>query len=821
MEKKYDHLQHEAECQKKWDQEKTYSQENNPGPMYSIDTPPPTVSGSLHIGHIFSYTQTDIIARYKRMNGFSVYYPFGFDDNGLATERFIEKQKKIRAHEMSRTDFIKLCLEVTQESEKEFINLWKRIGLSADWDYCYSTIDKQSRALSQRSFIELYKKNFTYRKDEPALYCTTCRTSVAQAELDDREQPSSFNDIIFTGENGQELIIGTTRPELLPACVAIFYHPDDKRYQQLKNIYATVPLFGHKVIILPDELVDPEKGTGLVMCCTFGDKTDIQWVKKHNLPYKQVLGRDGKFITGTELIEGLKVPDARKTILAELEKKELLKNQKAITHAVNIHERCKSEIEYISLTQWFLKILPYKDTFISLADKIEWYPGYMKSRYTNWVENIQWDWCLSRQRFYGIPFPVWYCQKCGEILLADPQSLPIDPQETPYGKPCSNCGSEDIVPETDVMDTWNTSSLTPYITLALKEKENVNILSEKKLPMSMRPQAHDIIRTWAFYTIVKAWMHEETIPWKEIVISGHVLGGKEKLSKSLGGGPLSPDNLLAQYPADAVRYWTASGTLGTDITFSENQLKIGQKLVVKLWNAFKFAWQYLEDFEPSSFGLNAADNLGTVNSWILDRASKTFHQFTAYFEKNEFSLALETIDTFFWNDFCDNYIELIKDILMNQNAYEKQEVDATRATLYTLGLRILQMYAPFVPYITETLYNIIYKKFEKTSSLHQTKYSAIQIAYTFDDSVVTMKQLLYMIGLIRKLKTEHHLSLRTELATLTIHIKDASTLLLVKNHESLIKAMSKAHTIVFENSDTASNLLVEENGSWHAHIVSQ
>ena len=454
MDKRYDHTQAQEKAQALWKEKQTYSTKNNPGTLYAIDTPPPTVSGSLHIGHIFSYTQTDIFARYKRMDGYSVFYPFGFDDNGLPTERYVEKVRKIRAHQFSRSEFIEQCLEQTKQAHAEFTQLWQAMGLSVDWDYWYSTISDDVRAISQRSFIELYKKGYVYRKYEPAPYCTNCRTSVAQAELDSHEVPSLFSDIVFKDEKGNNLTIATTRPELLPSVNAVLYHPDDKRYQHLQGTKAFVPLFGRQVPILPEPTVEIEKGSGLVMCSSFGDKTDVEWHKKLDLPYTQSIGFDGKMLERTQFLAGLKVKDARERVLQELEKENLLTRQKDIVHAVSIHERCKKEIEYLSLQQWFIAILEHKQEFIALADKINWYPSFMKARYKDWVENIGWDWCISRQRFYGVAFPAWHCAGCSHVLLADVSELPIDPQETPYpGTACPECGGKRIEADTDVMDT--------------------------------------------------------------------------------------------------------------------------------------------------------------------------------------------------------------------------------------------------------------------------------------------------------------------------------------------------------------------------------
>jgi valyl-tRNA synthetase len=813
MEPKYDHQTHEQKSRDLWQEKKTYKAANNPGTLYSIDTPPPTVSGSLHIGHIFSYTQTDIIARYQRMSGFSVFYPFGFDDNGLPTERFVEKKRGISAHQMKRSEFIDLCLQETQSVEKQFEHLWQRMGLSVDWDACYSTISAPVRKISQESFIELYTKKFIYRKYEPALYCTACRTSVAQAELDDAEKPSHFNDIVFTLKDGSELIIGTTRPELLGSCVALLYHPSDARYTALKGKMAIVPLFGHEVPLIADELVQPEKGTGLVMCCTFGDKTDIAWYKKYQLPFRQSIGLDGKFTQIAGPLAGLKVAAAREKVLELLKERNALRAQKAITHAVNIHERCKHEIEYMPLSQWFLNILDYKKQLIACADQINWYPAFMKTRYVNWVEHLNWDWCLSRQRFFGIPFPVWHCTNCHHIILAERSQLPLDPQETPYNGSCPQCGSSQIVGDTDVMDTWNTSSLTPYICYTEFNKEAVSPFTDAQalefMPMSMRPQAHDIIRTWAFYTIAKTWMHHGIVPWKDIVISGHVLSdSKEKLSKSKENAKTDPETLLKTYPADVIRYWTASGSLGYDMAFSETQLRIGQKLVTKLWNACRFIKEHTLSVDLK----NRPPVLGEVNEWILDRASNAFDRYQKALGTHEFNVALDAVETFFWQDLCDNYLELIKDQLFKPEQYNAQLVAATRWTLAHLGLRIIQLYAPYLPHITETLYQEIYQARVGTASIHQTQLKDHQHRFIYHLSVEIMYTVIDAISQVRKLKTEKQLSLKAEVHHLAFYSKHPSLLAFVKKEEQLIKGIAHAHTIMYKAGahESGSSLAIND-----------
>jgi valyl-tRNA synthetase len=821
MEKLYEHQTAEARIQQKWQQEKTYSLENNPGKLYSIDTPPPTVSGSLHIGHIFSYTQTDIVARYKRMNGYSVFYPFGFDDNGLPTERYVEKKREIKAHEMPRSEFITICLQETHHVEQQFIALWQKMGLSANWEALYSTISELARTLSQESFIELYKKGFIFRKHEPALYCTACRTSVAQAELDDAQKPSFFNDIVFHDEQGNDLIIGTTRPELLPSCVAVLFNPKDERYQHLRGKKATVPLFAHQVPILEDEHVDIEKGTGLVMCCTFGDKADIEWYKKFKLPYKQSIGFDGRFIQSAGFLAGLKVPEARTKVLEELKNTNLLIAQKPITHAVNVHERCKKEIEIVALEQWFVNILDHKQKFLDMGDQVEWYPSFMKARYKDWVENLSWDWCISRQRFFGIPFPVWHCKACKQVLLADVAQLPVDPQEMKYDKPCPHCKSTDIVPDTDVMDTWNTSSITPYICAALyNNKHSKASLTDSDIksfiPMSMRPQAHDIIRTWAFDTIVKVWMHQGSIPWSSIVISGHVLSdGKEKLSKSKDNSKLTPENLLSTYSADIIRYWTASGSLGHDVAFSENQLKIGGRLTTKIWNAFRFVFEHIQTLENPN---DLPREFGDINNWLLHTSSKCFDDYQRYFEQNEFGLALQKVESFFWADFCDNYLELVKNQLFNPQEYSPEQVYATKVTLYHVGLRILQMYSPYIPHITESIYEAVYMQKENIPSIHQTKFASIQKTYTFKESADLIQQIVALTSEVRKLKTVRQLSLKTALQTLTVHVADKAALESAKSQEQLVKGITQAVEIKYEIGLLETTDMKDENGVWHAQV---
>lgn len=810
MDKTYHHASSEQQAQALWEQHKIYAFENTSHKkVFSIDTPPPTVSGNLHIGHIFSYTHTDLIARYKRMMGYNVFYPMGFDDNGLPTERFVEKQHKTKAHLHKRSDFIALCLKESAIVEKEFEALWKKIGLSIDWNTVYSTISEPVRKISQYSFIDLYNKGLMEHKEEPALYCTTCRTSVAQAELDSAEFSSTFNTIVFTSEDGKELEVATTRPELLGACVALFFNPDDARYAHLHKNVATTPLFNKKVMCIADEAVDKEKGTGLVMCCTFGDTTDIAWYKKHKLPYIELVGRDGVWTKKDPLLAGLRVHEARKKILELLKDAGALKAQKSIVHAVQVHERCKQEIEYIVLRQWFIKILHNKEHFLAAADNITWTPAFMKARYKDWVKNLAWDWCISRQRFYGIPFPVWHCLDCKAIIVAQPSELPIDPQETNYKKPCPSCKGTSIAADTDVMDTWATSSLTPYINAGWPEqKRNISI------PMNMRPQAHDIIRTWAFDTIVKSYYHSNTIPWQNIVISGHVLAGQEKISKSQDNAKLSPQGLLERFPADAIRYWAAKGRLGTDTAFSEQQLMIGNRLLIKMWNAFRFCKDHIEGYVRTDRTLHLDD----LNKWILHRFSEVRANYNRFFEAYDYAHALDEIESFFWNDFCDNYLEMIKDQMFNPGKYEAESAQGTRFALYEIGYGILQLFAPFIPHCTETLYQLLFKKSEHSPCLHATVFEAPRFSYHFEESADLIATVIELLDEVRKLKSDHALSLKTPLAKLTIHCPDKTLAERLEKQKVILAGITQAQKIDLSLEPLETPVLTQEETLWHAKI---
>ncbi len=734
----------EDKWQKFWESEGIYRADLKKKKIYSVDTPPPTVSGEMHLGHAFSYSQQDFIVRFRRMlaslNGESVFYPFGTDDNGLPTERLVERLKKVKSKNMSRADFIQLCLKTLKEVTPEFIQAWKNLGVSCDYDAIYSTIDDSTRKLSQKYFIDLYKKGEVYKKDFPTIWCPECQTSIAQAELEDKESNSLFSTLKFKVGEG-DLLIATTRPELLGACVAVFVNPKDKRYKKFVGKKAKVPLFNQEVPILEDESAEMDKGTGILMICSYGDKFDVDAINRHNLEPRVILQTDGTLkVKG---YEGLKVKDARKKILEDLKKNNLIVEQKDITHVVNVHDKCGTEIEFVSTEQWFIKILDKKKKLVAQGKKINWYPEFMFKRYENWVNGLEWDWSVSRDRHFGIPIPVWECKKCNEIILPSEKELPVDPLQTK--KKCPKC-KKDAVPENKVLDTWATSSITPQI---------VDSLTKGKIgiPFSLRPQAHDIIRTWAFYTIVRGFLHENKIPWENIVISGNVSLGGEKMSKSKGN-VINPKDVMANYGSDALRFWAAGSKLGMDLDYQEKDLVTGKKMVNKLLNASKFVFMNLDDYKNDKpKKLEKVDELFLASvGWLVQNCTKSF-------EKYEYSRAKQDIEQFFWKDFCDNYLEIVKKRVYQGSGDAKK---SAQYTLYKSLLTLLKLIAPIMPFVTEEIYQEHFKKTEKDKSIHISAWPVTEIVQKDLDGFSSYTVFKFVIGMIRQEKSNAQKSMNSE-----------------------------------------------------------
>lgn len=750
LDKKYDFKEKEAKWLKYWEDKEIYKFKKSEKPVYSVDTPPPTISGKLHIGHVFSYTETEIIARYKHLRGYNVFYPFGFDNNGLPTERLVEKDLGIKAYDTPAEEFRIKCDEVSTKYKEEFKLLFKKLGASMDWSKTYATINPEVVKLSQLSFLDLYKKGYAYQAEKPVIWCPNCRTTIAQAELDNKTLDSTFNTLEFKTEEGEKFEIATTRPELLPAIAAILVNPEDDKHKHLIGKKAVIPIVDKAVPIIADENAKMDKGTGVVMCCTFGDSVDVMWQEKYNLPINIIIDEAGRIIEGK--YQGLKVKEAREAILEDLDKLGVLKNRESITHDVAVHERCSKEIEYLVKKEWFINVIDHKEDFIKMGNKIKWYPTYMKKRYEEWVNNLAWDWCISRQRYIGVPFPVWYDEE-GNVLLPNEESLPLDPRTDEVPKEVRDKAKGKIIGETDVMDTWATSAISPVI-------NNKNMGNDEFIPMTLRSNASDIIRTWDFYTIVKAFFHYNSIPWENVMVSGFVMASKgEKVSKSKGNSKLEPLNLVDEYGADVIRYWAASGRLGTDISFSDKTLNQGKKLINKLWNVSKFVQMMLNGFEDKPF-----EDYAYFDTYIINEYNKMLEKYISYFDSYELGLAYLELEKFFWN-FCDNYIEIVKHPLYRPEEFKEGRKYSGQKTLYLILLNMLKLFHPYFPFITEEIYQDIYKF---KDSIYNEEIDDLNIKLKENEG----KILINLISDIRGFKTKNNVSLKSEIASIKLKLNN-------------------------------------------------
>jgi len=743
--------------------------------IYSVDTPPPTVSGKMHLGHAFSYAQQDFISRYKRMRGFNVFYPFGTDDNGLATIRLIEKEKNVKGFNMGREEFVKLVLDTLEkELRPKYIEDWKRLGMSCDWDIFYTTIDDHCRKISQRSFIDLYKKGREYKKRTPFFWCPECRTSIAQVELKDKSQKSKFVYMKFDTDLNEKITIATTRPELMAACVGVFVHPEDKRYKKFIGKKAKIPFYNREVEIKTNKDALMDFGSGVVYHCTFGDMDDVEWVEKERIEPIEIINPDGTLNEKAGKYEGMKVKKVREEIIKDLEKEGRVEKIEEIESIVNTHERCEKEVEILMIDQWFIKYLDLKKQMLEWGEKLNWYPDYMKVRYMNWVKGLKWDWSISRQRFYGIPIPVWYCKKCNEVTLPEESQLPIDPLKDKPLKKCK-CGCKEFIPEEDVLDTWATSSLTPQLAIELMPKN----IQKKLYPMNLRPQAHDIITFWLFNTVVKNQIHYNKNPWKDVVISGFVLDPhRKKMSKSKGN-VVEPQEVIEKYSADSLRYWAAGSKLGDDLSYQEKDILTGKKFINKILNSANFVFMNLKNYKPKKVNLVETDKL------FLNKLNNTIKRCTENFDIYEYSKSKAEADNFFWSIFCDNYLEIVKSRVYNGT---KEEKESAFYTLYNSLLTILKLFAPFAPFITEEIYHKYYYKNEKDKSIHISRWpEKLKIKKERKDEE-TFNLMLEIISKVRQEKSLSKKSVKAEII-LTIEKKDSGKLKSVLNDlKSVINA---------------------------------
>jgi len=839
----------EAALTQRWLDEGTYkfNRETTREQVYSIDTPPPTASGSLHVGHMFSYTQTDVLARYQRMTGKNVFYPMGWDDNGLPTERRVQNYYGVRCDPaisydaayrppaepaknqrdfdvISRRNFIELCEELAVEDEKVFENLFQTLGLSVDWDLTYRTIDDKSRAISQRAFLANLAAGDAYMAEAPTLWDVTFRTAVAQAELEDREVAGAYYRYPFFTENGEKIYVETTRPELLAACAALVANPEDERYQPLFGKKVTSPLFGVEVEVKAHHLAKADKGSGIAMVCTFGDLTDVTWWRELQLPTRAIVGRDGRIIGETpdwitteagraafEAIAGKTVFSAKEAVVEQLTAVELLDGEpKKIMHPVNFFEKGDKPLEVVTSRQWYIRNggrdEDRRERLIGRGHEIEFHPAFMRSRYENWISGLNGDWLVSRQRFFGVPVPVWYPLDAdgnpdydAPILPSD-QQLPVDPaadaapgyEETQRDTPGGFTG------DADVLDTWATSSLTPQIVGGWSTDE---ALFAKVYPFDVRPQAHDIIRTWLFSTAVRADALQDTAPWKHAAISGWILDpDRKKMSKSKGN-VIVPTDVLNEYGSDAVRYWAASAKLGADTAYEIAQMKIGRRLAIKLLNASKFVLN-LGATENSVVSTDLSVLTNPLDRAVLAQLSDVVAQATKAFENYDYARALQISESFFWQ-FTDDYVELIKDRAYGA-AGEAEQASVLAALATTLDT-LLRLFAPFLPFATEEVWG-----WWRSGSVHRAEWPA---ALEVSDGDTTM---LATVGValsgIRKAKSEAKVKQRTEVVSATITATESLTTQLKAGLADL-KAASNARELTLvagEGELTVSDVVLAQ-----------
>jgi valyl-tRNA synthetase len=802
----------EAKWSSRWDDEGTYAFDRGAPRerVFSIDTPPPTVSGSLHVGHVFSYTHTDAVARYQRMSGKAVFYPMGWDDNGLPTERRVQNYYGVRCDPalprdpafappaepardpvpVSRPDFVELCLALTAEDERAFEHLWRTLGLSVDWHHTYTTIGDRAQRASQRSFLHLLAGGHAYQQVAPTLWDVDFATAVSQAELEDRERPGAYHRLRFRclDAGGQpdgdaHVDIETTRPELLPACVALVAHPDDQRYAPLFGTSVATPLFGVPVPVLGHPLADPEKGSGIAMVCTFGDTTDVVWWRELDLPTRTVVGRDGRLepvpwgrdgwpsadpaaaAAAYDELAGRTVRQAQTRIVELLAGSgDLIGEPRPITHPVKFFEKGERPLEIVSSRQWFVRTQPLRERLLARGDELRWHPAYMAHRYRAWVEGLTGDWNISRQRFFGVPFPVWYPVGAdGTIdydrpLTPDESRLPVDPSvDVPDGYDGSQRGRPGgFVGDPDVMDTWATSSLTPQIAGGWEDDPE---LFSRVFPMDLRPQGHDIIRTWLFSTVVRAELEHGSLPWSDTAISGWVLDpDRKKMSKSKGN-VVTPLPLLERHGADAVRYWAASGRPGTDTAVDEGQMKVGRRLAIKVLNASRFVLGRVAGTDGSVPDAGLAAVTEPLDRAMLARLASVVGEATVAFDGFDYARALERTEAFFWS-FCDDYLELVKG-----RAYGDGDSPATSSARAALALALsvqLRLFAPFLPFVTEEVWS-----WWRTGSVHRAGWpSADEIAA--DGEPAVLDAVAGVLAAVRRAKTSAKRSMRAPVARCTV-----------------------------------------------------
>ena len=788
----YNQKEIEKKWQKKWEEMKIYHFDfNSNKPTYSIDVPPRYASGPLHAGHAVHYTHIDFAARYKRMSNYNVFFPLCFDVNGIPVEERVERQLKITRKDIDRHEFIKLCSEFAEKNIKTMTDQFAILGESMDPTIYYQTNAEYYRRITQISFIELYKKGYIYKGEFPVNWCPRCMTAMADAEVTYTDRTTSLNTIKFYFKNqpseqilkfhgigkdntGAYVEIATTRPEMLPSCQIVAVHPTDERAPWLLDQTIIVPLFNKEVKIVEDESVDPEFGTGVVMICTVGDKEDLNWVFKYKLPIEMSIDEEGKMTEICGIYKGMKIEEAKKAVIKDLEKQDILIKQEPLDQNIGVCWRCKTPVEFINAKQWFLKTIIFKNMVLEKSNQMNWYPDFMKIRLEDWVNSLQWDWVISRQRYFATPIPLWECEKCAEVVLARPQDCYIDPTiNKPPVENCQKCGGK-LKGCEDVFDTWMDSSISPlYNTFWYRDDKKF----EKYYPMSLRPQAHDIIRTWAFYTILRCSLLTDEKPFENMMMGGFILSEDGTPMHASLGNVIDPLEVIEKYGSDAFRCYAASCALGEDNPFRTKDVVRGVKLLTKIWNVQQFISNVIKDEKPKE------TELIDIDKWILTKYSKLVNNCKKQMDEFGYSQTMKEIEFFLWHELADHYIEMIK-----SSIYENKNVDSIRYTLYTIGLGTLKLFAPFFPHITEEIYFNFYKKFEDEVSIHLSSWpETIIIDEEKENAGEEVKR---YISKVRSWKSEQGIALNAPINTDTTYASE-DLISKLKSNKQIIKTTLK------------------------------
>jgi valyl-tRNA synthetase len=791
--KDYNFSEIERKWQQKWEEMGIYrfDWKDMKRLPFTIDTPPPYPSGELHMGNVLNWTYFDIVARYKRMLGYNVLFPQGWDCHGLGIEIQVEKENKIRKRDVPPDQFRKWCEQLVEK----YIAIMKegilKLGCSIDWTTEYRTMNPDYWRRTQLSFVQLHKKGYMYQGTHPVNWCPRCETAIADAEIDYERREGTLNYIRFPFEKGNEyLLVATSRPEFIPACVAVEVNPEDERYKKYIGREITVPFTNRKVTIIGDEAVDPNFGTGVVQICTYGDKEDVKTVMKHKLPVIALLTQNGRITEKGGKYAGLTINQARKASVEDLKAAGLLEKSEKIMQEVGVCDRCKTHVEILEVKQWFMKTRPMTDSVEKAANEVVWYPDYMKTRLIDWARSLDWDWVISRQRLFATPIPVWYCKDCNEIILAKEEWVPIDPKlKNPSIDKCPRCGGREFIPENDVFDTWMDSSITCAVHAGWPDREDWR----KRYPADVHPSGIDIIRTWAYYLMVRHLALFNQTPYKSCLINGMVLGADgRKMSKSLKNYVAAPE-VLNKYGSDATRQWAAGGgATGSDIPFRWPDVEYGRRFLVKLWNVSGFASKLLADYNPAK---SVEPELQPLDKWILSKEAKLIRKVTDAMEKCQFNIAIEEIRNFTWHAFCDSYVEAVKDRLYKPETHGEDKKLAAQKTMYEGLFVVLQLLAPITPHLTEEIYKTMYDTDKGFESLQTSPWPNPDFLKEDERAELRGDMTIALITEIRREKAEKRMPLNTPIKKLTVYAGDHSAAEAITESQNDLMGTCKVESI--------------------------